>query len=129
MKLDEILENLRQKHSDATLLAENGRYANAIYLCGYCVELALKYAITKQLNWNRYNTEGKLKFLKVHDLELLVSLTGKEEKLKKLPEWSTVARWNEGIRYEDPSTANKDDAERMIESARIIAEDVCGISL
>lgn len=129
MTLDEIIDNLQQKFHDATLLAENGRYANAIYLCGYCVELALKYAIAKQLNWKRYNTDGKLKFLKVHDPELLVSLTGKEEKLKKLQEWATVARWNEGVRYDDPANASKEDAERMIESARVIAEDLCEISL
>ena len=76
MELEEILNNIRQKYFDAVLLKEHGRYANAIYLSGYCVELSLKYAIAKHLNWTSFNTEGKFKFLKVHDLELLVSLTG-----------------------------------------------------
>lgn len=44
MDLSEIIDNIRQKYSDAALLKEHGRYANSIYLSGYCVELALKYA-------------------------------------------------------------------------------------
>ncbi|MEA3644325.1 MAG: hypothetical protein VBE63_31030, partial [Lamprobacter sp.] len=60
MHLEQIRDNIRQKYSDAALLIENRRYANAIYLCGYCIELSIKYAITKQLQWPAYRTEGKL---------------------------------------------------------------------
>ena len=129
MELNEIINNIKQKYSDAKLLEENSRYSNAIYLCGYCVELSLKHAIAKNLKWNRFNTEGKFKFLKAHDLELLVSLTGEEVKIKRLPAWSIVNKWDESKRYEDPSQATQNDASVMIESAKQIVEELCKISL
>lgn len=78
MYLHQIRDNITQKYRDADLLIQHGRFSNAIYLCGYCIELSLKYAIAKQLHWPAYRTEGKLKFLKVHDLDVLVPLTGQE---------------------------------------------------
>jgi len=60
LKLKEIEHNLRQKYHDAVLLADNQRYANAIYLSGYCVELALKYKITHHFNWDSYRTHDDL---------------------------------------------------------------------
>jgi HEPN domain-containing protein len=44
----EIELNIKQKYKDATILHKYNGYSNAIYLCGYCVELALKYAIIKK---------------------------------------------------------------------------------
>lgn len=129
MTPQEILDNITQKYLDAKLLCENGRYANSIYLCGYCVELALKYAITKRLNWTKFNTEGKFKFLKVHDLDLLVALTGDELRIKKLSYWSVVQVWNESKRYEDPSQAKQEGTEAMIEATKKLVEELCTISL
>jgi len=125
----EILENIKQKYYDAKLLSENSRFANSIYLCGYCVELSLKLAITRKLNWSKYNTEGKFRFLKVHDLDLLVALTGDEVRIKRLPYWSIVMMWNEHKRYEDPAKADKKDSDSMIEATKNIVEDLCKISL
>jgi hypothetical protein len=48
MLLLEIESNIRQKYSDSLLLCENSRFSNAIYLCGYCIEMALKYAIAEK---------------------------------------------------------------------------------
>ena len=129
MTPSEILENIKQKYYDAKLLNENGRFANSIYLCGYCVELSLKLAITKKLNWLKYNTEGKFRFLKVHDFDLLVALTGDEVRIKRLPYWSIVMMWNEHKRYEDPAKADKKDSDSMIEATKNIMEDLCKISL
>ena len=129
MKLEQILDNIRQKYSDAELLIQNGRYANAIYLCGYCVELSLKYAIAKQLQWPAYRTSGKLKFLKVHDLDVLVPLTGREQKIKKLSSWSVAINWDELRRYEDPALATQQDACDMLVAAKEFAEELCEISL
>lgn len=105
MLLNEMLDNIKQKYLDAYLLIENQRYANAIYLCGYCIELALKYAIAKNLNWPQYRVDGKLKFLKIHDLDILVALSGREVKIKQRSSWSTAIKWDESRRYEDPSRA------------------------
>ncbi len=90
MSPDEIIDNIRQKYSDAVLLKDNGRYANSIYLSGYCVELSLKFALTKHMNWTCFKYDGKFKFLKTHDLELLVSLTGREVEIKRMSGWQIV---------------------------------------
>lgn len=129
MYLEQIRDNIRQKYSDAALLIENGRYANAIYLCGYCIELSIKYAITKQLQWPAYRTEGKLKFLKVHDLDVLVPLTGQEQTIKTFSSWSVAINWDESRRYEDPALATQQDAFDMLAAAKEFAEELCAISM
>lgn len=129
MELEEIVNNIRQKYSDAVLLKEHGRYANSIYLSGYCIELSLKYAISKHMNWTKFNTEGKLKFLKVHDLELLVSLTGREVHIKQMSAWQVVNKWNESKRYDDPAKSTRSDSESMLFAVNKLVEDLCGISL
>lgn len=129
MTLQELEANIRQKYVDAKLLCENHRYANSIYLCGYCVELALKYAITKKLNWRQFRTDSKFKFLKVHDLDLLLALTGDELRIKMLPHWSVVQVWSENKRYEDPSNAQQNDSEAMIEATKKLVEELCTILL
>jgi hypothetical protein len=97
------------------------------------VVIALKWLLNmpllKNLNWKKFNTDGKFKFLKVHDLDLLVSLTGRETEIKKLPAWSIVATWDESKRYSDPSQATKNDTEAMLTSTKILAETLCKISL
>ena len=129
MSPQEIEENIKQKYLDATLLYENGRYANSIYLCGYCVELALKYAITKKLNWIQFRTDNKFKFLKVHDLDLLLAFTGEELRIKKLAHWSVVQAWSENKRYENPSYAKQNDSEAMLEATKKLVEELCTILL
>ena len=125
MELNEIVINVQQKYADAKLLKENGRYANAIYLSGYCVELSLKYAIAKHMNWTKFYTEQKFKFLKVHDLEFLVSLTGKETEIKQMPEWQIVKRWDEQKRYSDPTQSTEKDANTMLIAVKTLVEMLC----
>jgi hypothetical protein len=125
----EILENIKQKYDDAKLLNENGRFANSIYLCGYCVELALKLAITRKLNWAYYKTEGKFKVLKTHDFDLLVAFTGEESRIKQLPSWSIVMLWNEHKRYDNPVTTKKCESDSMIEATKNMVVELCKISL
>jgi len=129
MDIIEIQNNLIQKYNDALLLKEHGRYANSIYLSGYCVELSLKYAIAKHLNWNEFQTDGKFKFLKVHDLAFLMSLTGREAHIKKLPAWGIVNQWSETKRYSDPASSTCVDAQSMLTAVKILVEDLCSISL
>jgi len=129
MNLMEIIKIIRQKWADALLLSSNRRYANSFYLCGYCVELSLKYAVSKKLNWNSYITTGKFNFLKTHDLELLVALTGEEKRLKNMPHWSVVNRWHEQKRYEDPTKFSQEEAKSMLLSTRVLVEELCKISL
>ena len=129
MTKSELLENIKQKYYDAKLLHDNNRFANSIYLCGYCVELSLKLVITRKLNWSRYRTEGKFRFLKVHDLDFLVALTGDERRIKQMPFWSIVMLWNQHRRYENPANVNNNSSESMIVATKNLVEDLCRISL
>jgi hypothetical protein len=67
--------------SDAEALHRAKRFDGASYLCGYSVELALKARICKTLKWAGYpqtNAEFQgLASFKVHDLEMLLRLSGK----------------------------------------------------
>lgn len=129
LPLPAIRDNVMQKYHDAELLTRHGRYANAIYLCGYCIELSLKYCIAAHLNWPAYQTGGKLKFLKSHDLDLLVALTGREMDIKKRSSWAIANTWNETRRYEDPSLACKEDALGMLAAAKEFVEELCEVSI
>lgn len=129
MQLTEIMENLKQKYQDAVLLTDHRRYSNAIYLSGYCVELALKYAIARHLNWSSFRTAGDLKVLKTHNFFFLLQLTGKEQALKDLAAWNVVNKWNETKRYESPWDAKGADAKRMLAATKILVKELCALSL
>lgn len=129
MSLEEIEENLKQKYRDASLLADHQRYANAVYLSGYCVELALKYAIVRHLNWSSFRTAGDLKVLKTHNFFFLLQLTGKEKFIKDLSVWHIVNKWTESKRYEDPRNATVADATAMLSATHTLVKELCEISL
>ena len=111
---------------DAKVLLEAKRYDGAVYLCGYAVELALKARICKTLKWKGYpETKGefdRLASFKVHDLDVLLRLTGREAIVRAgfLAEWSAVAGWNPEARYKIIGSANAQDANSMLESASVL---------
>lgn len=129
MSLDEIADNIRQKYHDAILLADHQRYANAIYLSGYCAELALKYAVATHLNWRSFRTTGDLKILKTHNFFFLLQLTGREKFIKDLDSWHVINKWTESKRYEDPRNSNAVDALAMLSATKILVKELCKISL
>ena len=53
---------------------------------------------------------------------MLLSLSGVERKIKTnfFAEWSAVATWNPEARYKPIGSVSKQDAELMIESAKIL---------
>lgn len=111
---------------DAEVLLAAKRYDGAVYLCGYAVELALKACICKTLKWPGYPETKKeferLASFKVHDLDLLLRLTGKEQSVKEnfFAEWSAVAVWNPEARYKPIGSANESDAKLMLDSATVL---------
>ena len=111
---------------DASVLLEAKRFDGAVYLCGYAVELALKARICKTLKWTGYPESNKefepLKSFKVHDLDVLLRLTGREALVKAsyFVEWSAVAAWNPEARYKAIGSANASDAKLMLESAAVL---------
>ncbi|HEV8552517.1 MAG TPA: HEPN domain-containing protein [Casimicrobiaceae bacterium] len=112
--------------SDAKVLFAAKRYDGAVYLCGYAVELALKARICKTLKWTGYPESNKefetLKSFKVHDLDVLLRLTGRERVIKTtlFVEWSAVAAWNPEARYKPIGSANASDAQLMLDSAAVL---------
>ena len=111
---------------DAEVLLGENRFDGAVYLCGYVVELALKARICKTLKWVGYpqtNSEfAGLASFKVHDLELLLRLSGRAGviKSKHLAEWSAVLIWKPEDRYNLVGSANLVDARLMLDSAAVL---------
>ncbi|MGH9933419.1 MAG: HEPN domain-containing protein [Pyrinomonadaceae bacterium] len=82
----ELLKIAEERLKDAEALLAAGRYDGAIYLGGYVVELALKSRICRTLNWKSFpQTTGEFqnyRSFKTHDLDVLLSLSGTEDKIK-----------------------------------------------
>jgi hypothetical protein len=124
------LENLcKDRIKEAEALVKARLYDGAYYLCGYAVEVALKKRICKTLRWNGYpKTEAEFKNLssfKTHDLDMLLHLSGIEDKLKQhfLFEWSVVIAWKPEIRYASRAK-NEQMAKGMIEAVRKLLERI-----
>ncbi len=90
---------------DAHILLANGRYDGAGYICGYAVELVLKARICDTLNWVGYpanrNEFTNLLSFKTHNLDVLLSLSGREQAIKqnRFELWAIVCVWNPEDRY------------------------------
>lgn len=110
----------KMRLGDAQKLFEAKRYDGAVYLAGYAIELALKARICQTLKWpgfpeSRREFENYASF-KVHNLDVLLSLSGREKKIKTsyLGEWSIVASWVPDVRYRVSGTATRTDVEGML---------------
>jgi len=105
MTRKEIGQKARQYLQDAQILINGKRYEGAVYLLGYVLELSLKRAICKCLDWQEYPPEGKwdnYRTFKSHNLVVLLSLSRKEKMVRKtlFTEWSNVSQWDPGtLRY------------------------------
>jgi len=122
--LAELIKIAEERLKDAEALLAAGRYDGAIYLGGYVIELTLKSRICKVLRWKGFpqtrSEFQKYQSFKTHDLDVLLSLSGAEDKIKTgyLAEWSAVATWDPEARYNPIGSASKSDAELLIESAK-----------
>ena len=121
---NELRNIATERLKDAEALLAAGRYDGAIYLGGYVVELALKSRICTTLDWKEFpQTRGEFQnyqSFKTHDLDVLLSLSGVENKIKTglLAEWSAVTNWDPEARYNPATSAKQNDAELMVDSAR-----------
>lgn len=111
---------------DAEALLSARRFDGSVYICGYAIELGLKARICRALKWQGFPFTGKefnsYRDFKTHDLDVLLHLSGAEEKIKTtlLADWSNVAKWNPEGRYNLIGTASKTEAEVMIKSVKVI---------
>ena len=102
---NELRRLARERLKDAEALLAAGRFDGAVYLGGYVVELTLKARICKALGWSDFpQTRSEFQnyqSFKVHDLDVLLRLSGAERKVKTqfLAEWSAVGLWTSEVRY------------------------------
>lgn len=119
----EIKKIARARLKDAEALVAARRYEGAIYLCGYAIELGLKARICRTLKWSGFpstNNEFKdYRSFRTHNLDVLLHLTGIEEKIKYelFAEWSAVAEWDPASRYNPVGHVSSSDASLMLSSA------------
>ncbi|MBM4275034.1 MAG: HEPN domain-containing protein, partial [Deltaproteobacteria bacterium] len=83
----ELQKIAKARLQDAEALFQSGRYDGSIYLCGYAVEIGLKNKICKTLRWKGFpSTRSEfenLQTFKTHNLDILLRLSGVEDKIKK----------------------------------------------
>ncbi|MGV3528663.1 MAG: hypothetical protein ACO1OO_07205 [Flavisolibacter sp.] len=118
-----LRELVDQKLKDADVLIANRRYATAIYIVGYALELALKLKICKIFKFAQGFPENKAEFIvyqnnvksqpllagtitrikdiRIHDLNKLLFYSGVEYRIKLnyLNEWNLVVGWDPEMRY------------------------------
>jgi len=118
------IANARLKDSEA--LFQHRRYDSAVYLCGYAIELALKARICRTLKWAGFPSTRRefesLASLKTHDLNILLRLSGLENKIQTgfATDWASVATWEPESRYHAVGTTNQSDAAKMIAAAKTL---------
>jgi HEPN domain-containing protein len=122
----ELKQIARARLKDAEVLFGAKRYDGASYLCGYAVEIALKAKVCETLKWKGFPStkrefEGYQSF-KTHSLDVLLTLSGVEEKIKKryLTDWSVVAEWDPEARYKTVGKVSEGDSRLMIESTKAL---------
>lgn len=131
IKTKDLIILCRERAIDAQALLNAKRYDGAVYLCGYVVELALKIRICKTLKWEKYppNNSSDFKAFKTHNLDFLLTCSGKEPLIKKnhLSLWSYfTSNWNSEKRY-DNAKINKQAATELLEAAKTLQNIICKI--
>jgi len=119
-----LKKRARSKLKDADILLDNKRYDGAIYLCGYVIELILKARTCRTLNWTGFpetnNEFRNFQSFRTHNLDVLLSLSGLEEKIKlhHFFDWNLVNQWNPEMRYADVGIVTATEARAMINAVK-----------
>jgi HEPN domain-containing protein len=122
----ELQKIARARLEDAQALFKSTRYDGSIYLCGYAIEIGLKNKICKTLRWKTFPSSRSefqdLQSFKTHSLDVLLRLSGAEDKIKKnfFAQWSIVRKWDSEARYKEVGSATEQIAESMIEATKIL---------
>lgn len=120
----ELRKRAKAKLKDAEILFLNRRFDGSVYLCGYVIELALKSRTCRTLKWTDFpenNNEFKnYQSFKTHNLDILLTLSGLESKIKLLHtiDWNNVNQWNPEMRYGPIGTITRTEANDMITSTK-----------
>ena len=122
----ELKQIARARLKDAEVLFAAKRYDGASYLCGYAVEIVLKAKVCETLKWKGFPSTKRefdnYQSFKTHSLDVLLTLSGVEEKMKKryFTEWSVVAEWDPEARYKPIGKVSEGDSRLMIESTKVL---------
>lgn len=141
----QLREIARERIKDAEALFVAGRYEAATYICGYAVEIGLKARICKTLRWpdfpqndSEFGAHNR-KYIpfKQHKLELLLSYSGHEDKIRNrfIAQWSMVDSWDPQSRYNPTikstratrardKAALKEKTRQIIDSAMILLREL-----
>jgi hypothetical protein len=113
----------RDRLEDARVLHAGARYAGAVYLCGYVLELALKARICQTLGWPEFFEKSsefnEYRSFKTHDLDVLLHLSGVEPTIRTgahVADWQLVRAWDPEQRYKPVALTTLTDSQNMINS-------------
>lgn len=121
---EKLKEFSRERLADAKALYAAERFDGAFYICGYAIEMGLKYKICKTLDWDEYPVSGKSterhKSFRTHKFEDLLHYSGVEKQKKAfIAEWSIIMKWESEIRYSSVKQTPQ-DVQLMIEATETI---------
>jgi len=128
IQVADLLAIAKARLEDANVLLLKDRIDGAAYICGYAVELALKARICKTLGWAAFpekrNEFENLTSFKTHKLDVLLTLSGQEQRIKTehFSEWSAVAGWDPEARYRAVGQADYVQVALMVVSAEALLE-------
>ena len=124
----EIKKIALKKLKDAERLYKSGSYDNAFYLAGYCVELAFKARICKNIAIdNLFMPNSRhLKLFKTHDFDVLLVFSGLSERLDVAKSinvdfhqnWSYICAWKEDCRYGVLGSKNQTEVLQFLDAIR-----------
>ncbi len=142
-----LKELIDQKLKDADVLVANRRYAGAIYIVGYGLELALKLKICKIFKFAQGFPENKIEFdvyqnsvksqlllagaitqikdIKNHDLNKLLFYSGVEYQIRLhlFNDWNLVVGWNPEMRYKMQKVL-KNEALNNVNAVKLIIKNI-----
>lgn len=123
----ELLMSLaRKRFEEAKTLLQNNQPDGAVYLCGYALEMVLKWKIVKLLEWEGYPDSRhefeNLQTFKTHQLSVLLRLAGLEKKIQNdntiYARWQVAGTWDSQIRYREIGAVQTREAQDTIEATR-----------
>lgn len=123
-----LYELAKSRYDESKILLKNKKLDGAVYLCGYAIELMLKKRIVDLLDWDGYpdsNAEFKeYKSFKVHDLDVLLALSGLEKTFQKntiiFAKWQIARTWDPETRYKEVGKLLETEAQDIIDATRDI---------
>jgi HEPN domain-containing protein len=118
-KFDDLKSISECKLADAVFLLNHGRWSNSYYLAGYCVEIALKACVAKQIVGQVVPLRSIVDGFHSHDFRRLAGLAGLMASLKHKESednafasyWALAQQWEPSSRYE---STDKLSAQYMI---------------